>query len=193
MTRRSRRATVPYLAGWLFADVLLVIVLVVLGGERAPHDRTAAQDASPAPTPSARRSPSPEPTVTPTPTPTQRARPGGLDPATRSITVHTDADALVAGSKSAKADLERQVADGIERFKGRTAAFVMVFGTVHGAGGAVDSGRSDAYATAVARLLPRTEPAFFPPYSEKIIRGYHDSSGDISSGTARIELFFLLR
>ncbi|MEU1529606.1 hypothetical protein [Streptomyces fagopyri] len=193
MNRRSRRATVPYLAGWLFADVLLVIVLVVLGGERTPHQEAFARDPSPvpAPTPSARRSPSPEPTATPTPTP--RARPGGLDPATRSITVHTDADALVAGSKAARADLEHQVTDGIERFKGRTAAFVMVFGTVHGAGGAVDSGRSDAYATAVARLLPRTEPAFFPPYSEKIIRGYHDSSGDISSGTARIELFFLLR
>ncbi|MFF2996800.1 hypothetical protein ACFVTC_19875 [Streptomyces sp. NPDC057950] len=193
MNRRSGRATVPYLAGWLFADVLLVIVLVVLGGERTRHDRAAAQDASPtpAPTPTAGRSPSPGPTATPTRT--QRARPGGLDPVTRSITVQTDADALVGGSKSAKADLERQIADGIERFKGRTAAFVMVFGTVRGAGGVVDSARSDAYATAVARLLPRTEPAFFPPYSEKIIRGYHDSSGDIGSGTARIELFFLLR
>ncbi|WP_405828557.1 hypothetical protein [Streptomyces sp. NBC_01176] len=191
MNRQSRRATVPYLAGWLFADVLLVIVLVVLGGERAPHDRTSAQEPSPTPTPTstARRSPSPGPTATPTP----RAGPGGLDPATRSITVHTDANALVAGSKAARADLAHQVADGVERFKGRTAAFVMVFGTVHGAGGAVDSGRSDAYATAVARLLPRTEPGFFPPYSEKIIRGYHDSSGDIRSGTARIELFFLLR
>ncbi|QFZ72871.1 hypothetical protein GFH48_05940 [Streptomyces fagopyri] len=191
MNRQSRRATVPYLAGWLFADVLLVIVLVVLGGERTPHEGAFARGPSPTPTPtpSARRSPSPEPTATPAP----RTRPGGLDPATRSITVHTDADALVAGSKAARADLEHQVTDGIERFRGRTAAFVMVFGTVHGAGGAVDSGRSDAYATAVARLLPRAEPAFFPPYSEKIIRGDHDSSGDISSGTARIELFFLLR
>lgn len=191
MSRQARRATVPYLAGWLFADVLLVIVLVVLGGEQTRHGTTSAHDPTPAPTPAptARRTPSPAPTATPT----RRARPSGLDPQTRSITVHTDADALVAGSKSAKADLERQVAKGIARFKGRTAAFVMVFGTVHGAGGAVDSGLSDTYATAVARTLPKTEPAFFPPYSEKIIRGYHDSSGDIRSGTARIELFFLLR
>ncbi|MER6437291.1 hypothetical protein ABT275_13150 [Streptomyces sp. NPDC001185] len=193
MTRRPGRATVPYLAGWLFADVLLVIVLVVLGGEQTPHDRTAAQDPSPAAAPTRTARPTATPGSAPSPTSTRRAGPAGLDPATRSITVHTDADALVAGSKAAKADLERQVSDGIERFKGRTAAFVMVFGTVHGVGGAVDSGRSDAYATAVARLLPRTAPAFFPPYSEKIIRGYHDSSGDIGSGTARIELFFLLR
>lgn len=189
MSRQSRRAAVPYLAGWLFADLLLVIVLVVLGGETTPPHRAIPLPPTPSPTPTTHTSPSPGPT----PEPKRRTRPGGLDPATRSITVHTDAAALVAGSQAARADLDRQVADRIEGFKGRTAAFVMVFGTVHGPGGAVDSGRSDAYATAVARLLPKTEPAFFPPYSEKIIRGYHDSSGDIRSGTARIELFFLLQ
>lgn len=181
MSRGRERPTGLYFAGWVFADLLLVIVLVVLGGELVLPTEPERPGPTAAPTTSV---PAPEPT------PTRTSRPAGLDPRTRSITVRADADALLAGAAGARADLIRQIRREIVPFEGRRAAFVLVFGTVRGPGG-VDNQRSDTYATAVARLLPRTAPEFFPPYSEKIIRGYHDSSADIASGTARIELFFL--
>ncbi|MFF9978651.1 hypothetical protein [Streptomyces erythrochromogenes] len=187
MSRDSGRPGGTYLAGWLFADLLLVIVLVVLGSE-VP---AAAPDPHPSPTAAATAAPDPSRSSSPSPAPADTARPGGLDPVTVSVGIRLDPDALIAGRPSETAELTRQVNEEIKRYTGRTAAFVMVFGTVR-SGGAVDTGRSDAYATAVARQLPQAAPRFFPPYSEKIIRGYHDSGQDIPSGTARIELFFLL-
>ncbi|MER7730202.1 hypothetical protein ABTX80_04905 [Streptomyces erythrochromogenes] len=190
MSRESRRPGGTYLAGWLFADLLLVIVLVVLGSE-VP---AAAPDPHPSPTATATATaatPDPSHGTSASPTPSDTARPGGLDPVTVSVGVRLDPDALIAGRPSETAELTRQVTEEIKRYEGRTAAFVMVFGTVR-SGGSVDTGRSDAFATAVARQLPQAAPRFFPPYSEKIIRGYHDSGQAIPSGTARIELFFLL-
>ncbi|WP_133916763.1 hypothetical protein [Streptomyces sp. NBC_00582] len=189
--RRSGRTPTPYLAGWLFADLLLVLVLVVLGSQ--PGTTEQSDDAGPTPstTASAATGRTPRPTASP---PAPRAsRPAGLDPVTRSITVRADAEAVIAGTAGAVASVRRQVDRRIGPYRGRTAAFVMVFATVHTSGGGVDTARSDVYATAVARLLPRIAPEFFPPYDEKIIRGYHDSSFRIASGTARIELFFLQR
>lgn len=60
------------------------------------------------------------------------------------------------------------------------------------AGGAVDTRTSTAYAEAVAKQLPSAAPQFFPPYNKEIIRGYHNTDPRIPSGTAEIELFFLL-
>ncbi|MFF4433771.1 hypothetical protein ACFYZ4_32020 [Streptomyces sp. NPDC001513] len=189
MSRDAGRPGGTYLAGWLFADLLLVIVLVVLGSE-VP---AAAPDPNPGPTPTTTTTA--DPGRSPSPTPSDTSRPGGLDPVTVSVGIHLDPDALISGRSSETAELTRQITQEIKRYEGRTAAFVMVFGTVRtgsGSAGSVDTGRSDTYATAVAKLLPQAAPQFFPPYSEKIIRGYHDSGQGIPSGTARIELFFLL-
>ncbi|MEC4570324.1 hypothetical protein [Streptomyces virginiae] len=189
MSRDSGRPGGTYLAGWLFADLLLVIVLVVLGSEMPAAD----PHPDPEPTATATATATPDPSRSPSPTRSDTSRPGGLDPVTVSIGIRLDPDALIAGRPSETAELTRQVTREIKRYEGRTAAFVMVFGTVRtSSGGSVDTGRSDEYATAVARQLPQAAPRFFPPYSEKIIRGYHDSGSAIASGTARIELFFLL-
>ncbi|MFJ9931739.1 hypothetical protein ACIRSJ_01330 [Streptomyces virginiae] len=188
MSRGSGRPGGTYLAGWLFADLLLVIVLVVLGSEMPAAD----PHPDPEPTATATATATPDPSRSPSPTRSDTSRPGGLDPVTVSIGIRLDPDALIAGRPSETAELTRQVTQEIKRYEGRTAAFVMVFGTVRTSGGSVDTGRSDEYATAVARQLPQAAPRFFPPYSEKIIRGYHDSGSAIASGTARIELFFLL-
>ncbi|MFJ8112679.1 hypothetical protein [Streptomyces sp. NPDC096132] len=187
--RRPGRPPTPYLAGWLFADLLLVLLLVVLGSQTGTTDGIDEAGRTPSALPTSGGSRSPGPTSSPTATRTPR--PAGLDPTTQSITVAADADAVIAGSAGAVASVRRQVDRQIARFGRRTAAFVMVFATVHGSGGGVDTGRSDVYATAVARLLPKIAPQFFPPYDKKIIRGYHDSGYRIRSGTARIELFFL--
>ncbi|MET8446067.1 hypothetical protein [Streptomyces sp. NPDC005209] len=191
MSNRSRRGAAPYFAGWLFADLLLVIVLVVLGSQVTQAGGADQGKETKSPTPTAGESGRPEPTDSGRPT--SSPRPAGLDPTTQSISVRADADEVIAQDADATASVRHQVVRKITRFDGRTAAFVMVFGTVRGPGGGMDTGRSDAYATAVAKLLPKSAPAFFPPYSKKIIRGYHDGSPAIKNGTARIELFFLQR
>ncbi|MGX1884785.1 hypothetical protein [Streptomyces sp. NPDC055287] len=181
------------LAGWLFADLLLVMVVVVLGGEAmgdgaAPLCPDDTNCLTGTPTPST--PPSPEPF---TPAPISPAPPtGGLDPTTRSITVRTDPEALIGGSDRAAASIRDQIARQTKKFAGERAAFVMVFGNAGRlAGGAVDTRTSTAYAEAVAKQLPSAAPRFFPPYNKEIIRGYHNTDPRVPSGTAEIELFFL--
>ncbi|MEW2080251.1 hypothetical protein [Streptomyces sp. NPDC005283] len=176
------------MAGWLFADLLLVMVVVTLGGE------TTTKGAGAHIRPELTAGPTSTPTLTPTvsaPAPGTPA--GGLDPHTRSISVRTDPGDLVGGSDAAAASIRRQVAQKAAQFQGERAAFVIVFGNAGRLpGGAVDTRSSTEYAEAVARLLPSAKPDFFPPYDEKIIRSYHNTDPRVPSGTAEIELFFLL-
>ncbi|MGW0555930.1 hypothetical protein ACWDZ6_17260 [Streptomyces sp. NPDC002926] len=172
-------------AGWLFADLLLVMVVVTLGGETTKGAGAHNQPELTA-----------GPTSTTTPTvsaPAPGTPAGGLDPHTRSISVRTDPGDLVGGSDTAAASIRRQVVQKAEQFQGERAAFVIVFGNAGRLpGGAVDTRSSTEYAEAVARLLPSAKPDFFPPYDEKIIRSYHNTDPRVPSGTAEIELFFLL-
>ncbi|MFJ9819606.1 hypothetical protein ACIRU3_30950 [Streptomyces sp. NPDC101151] len=189
---RPPRTTGAQAAGWLFADLLLVMVVVALGGEtmdRAdPPHPCAMAGPSCTPSPSGPTLPGPS-----TSAPTGPPPSGGLDPHTRSITVRTDPEALMGGSARAAASVREQVARRIRQFRGKRAAFVMVFGNAgRFPGGAVDTGTSTAFAEAVARLLPSAAPEFFPQYHKEIIRGYHNTDPGIPSGTAEIELFFLL-
>ncbi|MFH8449594.1 hypothetical protein ACH4CD_10140 [Streptomyces fungicidicus] len=190
---RTRPATTR-LAGWLFADLLLVMVLVALSGAEStgagPAPCARPSSAGCAPTTSTTTPTAPTPSRTPeSPAPTG----GGLDPVTESITVRTDPEALVAGTDAAETGLKREVVRKIRKFSGERAAFVIVFGNAGRLpGGAVDTDASTRYAEAVARLLPSAAPRFFPPYHPKIIRGYHNTDRRVASGTARIELFFLL-
>lgn len=188
---RSPRLSGVQMAGWLFADLLLVMVVVVLGGETpanpatppGPHEGSTDTRTPPGPT-----LPGPSASAPNTPPP-----PGGLDPHTRSITVRVDPEALISGSARATASLREQVARKSRQFPGERVAFVMVFGNAGRLpGGAVDTGTSTAFAKAVARLLPSAAPQFFPRYHKEIIRGYHNTDPRIPSGTAEIELFFLL-
>lgn len=188
-----RRPGMPgaQLAGWLFADLLLVMVVVVLGGE-TPADRGAPPGATPGSagvrTPSGPVSPGSS-SAPDSPPPAD----GGLDPRTRSITVRVDPDNLIAGSARATASLRAQVGRKARQFPGKRVAFVMVFGNAGRLpGGAVDTGTSTAFAEAVARQLPSAAPRFFPRYHKEIIRGYHNTDPRVPSGTAEIELFFLL-
>ncbi|WP_326654111.1 MULTISPECIES: hypothetical protein [unclassified Streptomyces] len=173
-------------AGWLFADLLLVMVVVALGGETT----TKGAGAHIRPELTAGPTGTPAPAVS-TPAPGTPA--GGLDPHTKSISVRTDPGDLVGGSDAAAASIRRQVVRKAEQFQGERAAFVIVFGNAGRLpGGAVDTRSSTEYAEAVARLLPSAKPDFFPPYDEKIIRSYHNTDPRVPSGTAEIELFFLL-
>jgi hypothetical protein len=97
------------LAGWLFADLLLVLALVSMADR--PDPLAAAR---PKPTTGATHS-----TPSPSPTPTG---PQGVSRSPVKFTVHgTD-----------KGSLERQIRSGTAKWKGRTAALVLTFGGGHG-------------------------------------------------------------
>jgi hypothetical protein len=183
VTRRTGSRIPPtYLAGWLFADLLLVLVLVVLGGE---VPAAVATPVTPSPTGTA--SPG-APTASPSP-----SRRPGLDPDSTSLKFHVDATKIIDGDHQAIATLENDIAQAIKQYHGRSTALVIVWGSVADCGGctSIDQGRSLKLAQVVAPLLPQVSSSFFPAYSEKIIRPYYDGQG--APGTLRLELFFLVQ
>ncbi|WP_240803032.1 hypothetical protein [Streptomyces sp. A1499] len=120
---RGGRLGAVMLAGWLFADLLLVLALVSMA------DR---------PDPLADDRPKPSPTK-PTPTPTG---PRAVDRNPREFTV----------SGRDKGDLVEQISRGTRKWKGRTAALVLTFGggpngTVyaHRVNGLLGKGRGDMF------------------------------------------------
>jgi hypothetical protein len=171
----------PQLAGWLFADLLLVLVVVVLGGEVvAPVHHVVIVS----PTASATTG-TPSPSARPTAT-----SPPGLNPKTESVVLTVDPAAVLAHSAPALKALRSQVLHKISQFKGRRAALVLVFASAGTCSGcAFDVGYSSELARAVAPMLPKISPSFFPPYHQSIIRSYFDGQG--KADTVRLELFFV--
>ncbi|MEO3978276.1 hypothetical protein [Streptomyces sp. CAU 1734] len=173
-------------AGWLFADLLLVLAVIALGGQWAAPDTGDRGGEGPAAGPTASRVPSPGPSGT-----TEAARPG-LDPDSEEFTVTANAPAVVAGEAGARRALRAKIADAIEAYPGRTAALVIIWGTAGSCGSCpVTDSASRVYARTVAGLLPSVAPRFFPAYDEDIIRGYRNTTRGRAPGTATIELFFL--
>ncbi|MFJ4982465.1 hypothetical protein ACIP9H_01540 [Streptomyces sp. NPDC088732] len=178
---------VTHLAGWLFADLLLVLVLIVLGGQTV-H---TVQDAAPAPAARASAAPS----ATPSAAPSAAAPPNriGMDPVSKRLKLLVSQDVAddLRGSGSAREAARRRINKEVDRVlagERRRGAMIFVWGSDGGcAGCAADSDRSSRYADAAAeailrghhRLLPR-DAAFY--------RGYIDLSG--SSGALRMEVFF---
>ncbi len=109
------------LAGWLFADLLLVLFLIGMGS--VPSAPTAVPTPTPTPTPSA--------SPTPTPTPTPEA-PLGLDRTPVTLTIRVNAGALLnpATRPAAATDIQRQIAEEAERagFRDVTAGMVLIWG-----------------------------------------------------------------
>ncbi|MBY8340737.1 hypothetical protein LXH13_30590 [Streptomyces spinosirectus] len=110
--RRTRRPGVVVLAGWLFADLLLVLALVSMADR--PDPLADPPKPSPAPSTSAPTKPHPSPTG-----------PQGVSRSPIKFKVHgTD-----------KGSLQRQLRSATAKWKGRTAALVLTFGG--GQGGTV--------------------------------------------------------
>lgn len=187
-----RRNGVTHLAGWLFADLLLILVLVVLGGQA-----TLARDVGPEPTPTATSAtPSPTATATRTPTPTPTPTPPpqiGMVPESIDLPLLVDqgvADDLVNGTTAQKAAAARRVNEAVGKaLDGRQqrGAMVFVWGSDGGCGSCKSApDASSAFAKAAAdairqgghRILP-AEAGFY--------RSYMDL--DAASGTLRLELF----
>lgn len=136
----GRRSHLPMLAGWLFADLFLLLLITGLAALPA---RSVDQ---PQPSPSVSGRPSPTPTRTPPP---------GLDPKYVDFTIPLSPDAYRAGRVD---ELVRLVENRLNRLdpRHRRVGFVLVF--------ASDSrdniARAQATATDVVELLRRRSRAF---------------------------------
>ncbi|MFE7560332.1 hypothetical protein [Kitasatospora sp. NPDC057500] len=137
------RARGVHLAGWLFADMLLVLALVAMGdqgdpmaAERATAAPTATPDASATATTAA------APGTTPTPT-----GPRGVE--------HDPVTVDVGGDSSDTGGLVAQIRAATERYAGRQAAVVLTFGSNR------DPGVGQAYAHTVNGLLAQARPEMF--------------------------------
>ncbi|MFF3017785.1 hypothetical protein [Streptomyces sp. NPDC057939] len=137
MTRPRRPRFNPLtLAGWLFADMLLVLALVAMGDQGDPVKAATAKKPGPSPSPSASPSPSPTPSG-------PRA-------------VERQAVELAFDAAAGDTDrIVRQLRERTEAHKGRTAAFVLTFGRSPEVGGGVD------YARRVNALLAQARPEMF--------------------------------
>jgi hypothetical protein len=132
-SRRGRLAP-AVLAGWLFADLLLMLALVSMSGQADPM---ADDHLRPSQTPTTQP---PEPTPEPEPTPT----------GPRSV----ERDRVEFGVDGGdRASLIRQIARQTERWAGQEAAIVLTFGGDY-------SGTQ--YAGRVNSLLHEARPEMFP-------------------------------
>ncbi|MCD9153116.1 hypothetical protein [Aeromicrobium duanguangcaii] len=131
--RRGRLRSTESLAGWVFADMLLVLFLIGLG--------TAVAVDPPEP------EPEPEPVMI-----------VGMKTDPISISIAVPADGLVAGAADAKAKAQKAVAKAIRRYdkNGNEAALVLIFG------GAETAGPGQEVAKALRPRLTKASPDLFP-------------------------------
>jgi hypothetical protein len=161
---RSRRRRdigalrVPMLAGWLFADLFLVLFIVAFSSQ------PAVPVPVPTPTLGVAHSASPSPSPTPSPTPTPTPSPVGLDQNPYNPTIDVSPGAVdnpatrAAALKQLITDLNNWLSG--HHLLGRTAGFVIIFATsVTGAGDPVDEAYS--VANSVLPVLRKQDAAMF--------------------------------
>lgn len=170
MSRRpapTRQRALIGLAGWLFADLMLVIAIVAMGGQSDPlavaKPKPAASTPRPTPSPT---SPKPSPSA-----PSKSVGPLTLEQTPQIIEVHA-----AAGDDAA---LTRQLLAELAPYRGRRAGIVETFGW------GPDPGADTAYSTEVNSLLTRIEPALFPAGTPE--EDYIDLGS--SSGGAEIKIY----
>ncbi|MFD9124464.1 hypothetical protein [Kitasatospora sp. NPDC059571] len=162
--RRPAPTGLP-LAGWLFADMLLVLALVAMGDQGDPL--AAAGTAGPAAGPSASatgQSPSPAPSPSST-------GPRGVE--------HDPVVIQVSGDGDRAAD---QVRAETEPYRDRQAAVVLTFGSNR------DPAAGQAYAHTVNAVLDRARPEMFHDTTTRDFISLEDNPGHAS-----LEIYFYTR
>ncbi len=161
--RRGPRFTPLHLAGWLFADMLLVLALVSMGDRGDPAAALAAARPSSSPSAQADAGPSPDPSPAPTgPRSVERK------PVQFSVTAAPDDTArMVELLRAATA-----------RHEGRSAAFVLTFGHAR------EPGDGQAYAREINNALRKARPDMF---TDATTRDFWNGG---ASGTADLEIYF---
>lgn len=130
---RRRGLNPLHLAGWLFADMLLVLALVSMGDQGDPGRR-----------PDPDRAGETAPTPTPTPTPDEP-----LSVERKPVKVSVDVDA------SDRKGMVDRLHKATEKYEGRKAAIVLTFGRTQEARAGI------AYAHRVNSLLDKARPGMF--------------------------------
>lgn len=125
-----------HLAGWLFADMLLVLALVSMGDRGDP---LAAQAAT-------RPSPSPGAELSPEASPTPQ---GPRSVERKPVKVH------VTATVDDTARMVKQLRAATARYEGRAAAFVLTFGQ------APEPGDGQTYAREINKSLRKARPDMF--------------------------------
>ncbi|MER7817852.1 hypothetical protein [Streptomyces sp. NPDC096153] len=134
--KRGFRFNPLHLAGWLFADMLLVLALVSMGDRGDPLAARAA----------ARPSTSAEAKPSPTPTPTQT---GPRSVERKPVKLHVTAE---TGDSTR---MVKELRAATSRYEGREAAFVLTFGK------APEPGAGQAYAREINKSLRKARPDMF--------------------------------
>jgi hypothetical protein len=140
------------LAGWLFADLCLVIFVVSLAS--APSTHTAAMHSATHPTNSS-------PTPTPTPTLTRSPQPRTLERTPADFYINVAPADFNPGAVNEQAaaellkDINREVAG--QHMQGHQAGFVLVFAS----GPSYGIGQAIASANTVIKLIRSRDPAVF--------------------------------
>lgn len=166
---RTGQPGAAMIAGWLFADLLLVLFIIQLGA--GPAAAPALAGASPKPIAAI-------PSVT---------APPGLDPDTASIVIDPgfNVDRVLRGDPPELGWVVERFRAESARFAGHRAGVVMVFGTVR-SGGVVDTKRSSEYAERLIPLLTDAAPDLFPA-DPSYYRNYVTFDGQ--DGAVKVELF----
>ncbi|MGW3869674.1 hypothetical protein ACWEC4_21410 [Streptomyces sp. NPDC005055] len=157
---RASRFNPLHLAGWLFADMLLVLALVAMGDRGDPLAADAAAR------PSASASAQPKPSQTP-------KRKGPRAVMNKPVKVSIDA------APGDKHRIEQRLRAVTAAYKGRQAAFVLTFGR-H-----ADPGAGGAYAHEVNSQLEKARPDMFRGAATRDFW-----KGGPSAGHADIEIYF---
>jgi hypothetical protein len=141
------------LAGWLFADLLLVLFITAFTSLSAPPAPSGAAKPAPTPTPAPAHTPKPKPKPKPkpTPSPTATPQPRVLEEQPETFTVGDVSPADVSSPDTATraaaigkllGELHRQLT--ARRLQGRQAGFVIVlaYGPIYGIGQAISTADS---------------------------------------------------
>lgn len=165
MTERQRRPTTPiFLAGWLFADLLLGLTIIMLGAQAPPPVPVSPLAGNGTPTPS----PSPSPCAT---------RVGGVrsEPVKVAFRVRPGAD-----ERSLTGQVRRSLLKHKKQLSGRHAGMVLTFGANGAAGNGVH------LATRVNKAARKAYPKIF---GTAATRNFHDLAAP--SGSISMEIYFV--
>jgi hypothetical protein len=182
VTRRSRGRTArptqrstATLAGWLFADLILVLMLVMMASQPDPL-------ANPTVAATHRASPSPSPSPSPTPTPTPAA-PRTLD--LKPVVIHVD------GPGTPNSQIVSSIQSQLSGYQGQQAGMVLVFGDGSCIG--PDTQYADTVIGLLGQVYPDADPPMFPAstVTRPFINGGDggDCSGDSATG-ADLDVYY---
>ena len=170
-------------AGWLFADLLLVLaILFLVMNARSPRDGSGLP-AAPPPTYTPYPTYTPFPTLTPVSTPTLSPTEAAIATLYPTAQVGLETRPAIFYIYPGEVILEKMTTE-LERYPERVAGFVLVFGYANDVGTGISRARQafDSLTTAFPEVFP-------PAMANKPLWWAPDDSGD--GGTIRLEVFFI--